>query len=202
MIRYAAALLIVGAVAVGLSQAQGEKLKIGDPMPNFTKLPGVDGKMHSLSDYKDKEVLVVTITCNHCPVAQAYEDRIIAFTKKHASPGSKVGLIAINVNNLEADKLDKMKIRAEQRGFNFPYLYDESQKIGRALNATVTPEFYVFDKNRKLVYWGRMDDSQNAANAKTNDLEQAVQAVSRGETPTVTRTKAFGCSVKYEKQTQ
>ncbi len=198
MNRYAATLLIVAAVAVGLSQAQGQKLQIGDAAPAFTNLPGVDGKMHSLSEYKDKEVLVVAITCNHCPVAQAYEDRIIAFTKKHAGPGSKVGVVAINVNNIEQDKLDKMKIRAEQRGFNFPYLYDASQKIGRALNATVTPEFYVFDKNRKLVYWGSLDDSQTAPKASANYLEQAVQATLRGETPTKARTKAFGCSVKYD----
>src|SRR5688572_13961744 len=107
MIRYtsaAAALLVAAVAVVGLASAQpGAKLKIGDAAPAFTDLPGTDGKKYSLNDFKDRDVLVVAITCNHCPVAVAYEDRLIDFTKKHAGPGSKVGVIAINVNNLEAD---------------------------------------------------------------------------------------------------
>ncbi len=161
-------------------------------------LRGVDGKSHSLADYKNKDVLVVAITCNHCPVAVAYEDRIISFTKKYAGPDSKVAVVAINVNNIDLDKLDKMKIRAEQKGFNFPYLYDASQKIAKALDARVTPEFYVFDKDRKLVYWGSMDNSQNAAKASKNYLEAAVQAALKGETPATATTRAFGCGIKYE----
>jgi peroxiredoxin len=200
MIRYTAAAVLVAALAVtGFVQGGGAaKLKIGDPAPEFN-LPGTDGKNHTLSEYKDKDVLVVAITCNHCPVAVAYEDRMIEFAKKYASKAdSKVAFLAINVNNLEADKLDKMKIRAEQKGMTYPYLYDETQKIGRALNARVTPEFYVFDKGRKLVYWGSMDNSQNAANVKTRYLEMAVDAVLAGETVATSTTKAFGCGVKYE----
>jgi len=200
MIRYATTLLIAGIVTFGLVQAGGAgKLKLGDPAPNFTDLPGVDGKKHSLADYKDKDVLVLVITCNHCPVAVAYEDRIIDFTKKYAGNGSKVGLVAINVNNLPQDKLDKMQERAKEKGFNFTYLYDASQKIGKELNARVTPEFYVFDKNRKLVYWGSMDNNQNPASATQNYLVSAVNATLKGETITTPQTKAFGCSVKYER---
>jgi peroxiredoxin len=199
MIRYAVALLIAGVATLGLVQAGGAgKLKIGDPAPTFTDLPGIDGKKHSLSEYKDKDVLVLVITCNHCPVAVAYEDRIINFTKKYAGPGSKVGLVAINVNNLPQDKLDKMQERAKEKGFNFPYLYDASQRIGKDLNARVTPEFYVFDKNRKLVYWGSMDNSQNPANATMNYLASAVEATLKGQTIATSQTKAFGCSVKYD----
>src|SRR4051794_17952237 len=102
MVRFAAAALLGSAVLVGLVQvagSQGTKIKIGDAAPTFTGLPGVDGKKHALADYK-QDVLVVCITCNHCPVAVAYEDRIINFVKKY---GSKVGFVAINVNNLEAD---------------------------------------------------------------------------------------------------
>src|SRR5262249_2196740 len=145
MTRYAAALLAAGLLVVGLVRAGDSMIKIGDPAPNFTDLPGVDGKNHALAEYKNKDVLVVAITCNHCPVAVAYEDRLIAFTKKYAGPDSKVQVVAINVNNLAADKLDKMKIRAEQKGFNFDYLYDASQKIAKSLSAKVTPEFYVFN---------------------------------------------------------
>jgi peroxiredoxin len=196
--RYLTALICVGALAlVSCVEAGGGKktIKIGDPCPNFTDLPGVDGKKHSLSEYK-QDVLVIAITCNHCPVAVAYEDRIINFVKKNVN--DKVGLVAINVNNLEADKLEKMVIRAKDKGFNFPYLYDSSQKVARALSARVTPEFYVFNKERKLVYWGSLDDSQNPNKAKTNYLEAAVTATAAGKTPATATTKAFGCSVKYE----
>jgi peroxiredoxin len=199
-----AAALAVGLVLVGGGvQGQGKfnkKIKVGDSAPVFTGLPGVDGKSHSMSDYADKDVMVVVVTCNHCPVAVAYEDRIIDFTKKYASgPGSKVALVAINVNNNEADKLPKMIERAKEKGFNFPYLYDESQKIGRAYGATVTPEFYVLNKERKIVYTGSMDDSQNASKVKTNYLEGAVDATLKGQTPTVAETRAFGCGVQYQR---
>jgi len=196
MLRYATALLLVGVLAIGLVNAGGaNKLEIGAPAPTFTGLPGIDGKKYSLGDFKDKDVLVVCITCNHCPVAVAYEDRMIDFAKKHAGDKGKVAFVAINVNTGEADRLDKMQIRAKERGFNFTYLYDESQQIARALNASVTPEFYVFNKERKLVYWGSMDDRQNEPTKSY--LEPAVQSALKGETPVVARTKAFGCGVQY-----
>jgi len=194
MKRLLAAALVTGIVLVGYTQAGGSKLKIGDAAPAFSKLPGVDGKDHSLGDYK-KDVLVIAITCNHCPVAVAYEDRMIAFAKKYAG---KIDFVAINVNNLDADKLDKMKIRAQEKGFTYDYLYDSSQKIGRALSARVTPEFYVFNKKRELVYWGAMDDSTNAAKASKNYLSAAVDSTLDGKTPATTKTNARGCSVKYE----
>jgi len=201
MIRFATALLVAAGMALASPALAGEfnkKVSIGDAAPAFTSLEGVDGKMHSLADYKDKDVLVVVITCNHCPVAVAYEDRIIAFAKKYASDAkSKVGLVAINVNNLDADKLPKMKERAKEKGFNFPYLYDASQKIGRELGASVTPEFFVLNKERKIVYMGAMDDNQN--NPKVNYLEPAVEATLKGETIKTKETRARGCSVKYEK---
>ncbi|MCS7015918.1 MAG: thioredoxin family protein [Gemmatales bacterium] len=198
MLRYAFALM-VSASLIGLVHAGqfNKKLKIGDPCPTFQNLDGVDGKKHSLSDYKDKDVLVIVITCNHCPVAQAYEDRIIQFTRKWCTGAdSKVALVAINVNNLEADKLPAMITRAKERGFNFPYLYDPSQKIARDLGASVTPEFFVFNKARKLVYMGALDDNMN--NPKVNYLEAAVEAILKGSEPAVKETKARGCTVKYD----
>ena len=118
---------------------------------------------------------MVCITCNHCPVAVAYEDRHHRLRQEARRQGRKVGFVAINVNNLEQDKLPAMKVRAKEKGFNFPYAYDPSQKIAQDLGASVTPEFYVFNKNRKLVYQGAMDDNNDAPKA-TNYLEQAVQA--------------------------
>ena len=200
MIRSAAAILVAGIAAFGFANAgEPQKLMLGAAAPNFANLPGVDGKMHALAEYKNKDVLVIAITCNHCPVAVAYEDRIIDFAKKYTTaPDSKVALVAINVNNIEQDKLDKMKIRAQQKGFNFPYLYDESQTIARALNARVTPEFYVFNKERKLVYWGSLDNSQN--DPKTNYLTAAVDATLKNQTPGTAKTNAFGCGIKYERK--
>lgn len=199
MLRYTAAAVLVACLAIGsfVNAGGAAKLKIGADAPAWKDLPGVDGKMHSLADLK-QDVVVLAITCNHCPVAVAYEDRIIALTKKYSGADSKVAVVAINVNNLEADKLDKMKIRAQEKGFNFAYLYDGSQKIAREYNAKVTPEFYVLDKGRKVAYWGAMDNSQNASKVTANYLEDAIQAVLKGEAPKMPQTKAFGCGVKYD----
>lgn len=197
MLRWTALTVLALGLVIGVRTADAgkfnTKMNIGAAAPTFTALPGVDGKKVSLSDFK-QDVLVVAITCNKCPMAIAYEDRMIQFAKKY---NSKVGFVAINVNTVEADKLEKMKERAESKGFNFPYVYDESQKIGRDLGATVTPEFFVFDKNRKLVYTGAFDDAANPDNVKKAYVEDAVKAALDGKTPEVTETKGRGCGVAY-----
>lgn len=195
MLRKAAIALSVvvlfGSVA---SAAEKKKLAVGDSAPEFKSLDATSGKKVSLDSYK-QDVLVVAITCNHCPVAVAYEDRMIDFVKKHG--GEKVALVAINVNNTEADKLPAMKERAKEKGFNFDYAYDPSQEIGKALGARVTPEFFVFDKNRKLVYTGAFDDSMDPGEVKNNYVEKAVLAVLEG-TEVPKSTKAKGCGVRYD----
>jgi len=187
--------ILTGVLALSIP-ANAADLKVGDTSPVFAKLAGTDGKEHSLSDYK-QDILVVAITCNQCPAAVAYEDRIIEFVKKHGS--EKVGYIAINVNNGESDRMDKMKERAKEKGFNFPYLYDPSQEIAKALNAKVTPEFYVLNKERKIVYMGAFDDSmRDASKATKNYLEAAVKEALEGKTVTTSKTKAVGCGVAYD----
>jgi peroxiredoxin len=200
MVRTLTAAFVAVALAAVPAQAGkfNKKLEIGQKAPTFSNLPGVDDKSYSLSDFKDKDAVVVVFTCNHCPVAVAYEDRIIEFTKKHAGEGSKVGIIAICVNDLEADKLPAMKVRAEKKGFNFPYVYDESQKTGREYGATVTPEFFILDKERNIAYMGSFDNNQNKPSENT--LENALKAVVKGEKPEKAETKAFGCSVKYSRK--
>jgi peroxiredoxin len=210
MFRTAAAVLALVAgfalVSCSAADAQADKkvghfnkvLKPDDAAPDFKDLEGVDGKKHALADYKDKDVVVLVITCNECPVAQAYQDRIIDFTKEFAGPGSKVAVVAINVNNDGEDKLDEMIKRAREKEYNFPYLYDPSQKIGRELGASVTPEFFVLNKDRKVVYMGAMDNSIKAPTV--NYLEPAVKAALKGETPEVQETRGHGCGVPYEKQ--
>jgi peroxiredoxin len=200
MVRLAASVAAVVALAVLASPAEAGKfnkvLSIGDAAPAWTNLEGTDGKKHSLAGLKDKDVVVFVVTCNHCPVAVAYEKRIIDFTRKYA--GKKVAVVAYCCNNGAADKLPAMKARAKGKNFNFTYVHDASQKIGRAYGATVTPEFFVLGKDRKIVYMGAMDDSQNIKNVRVNYLEAAVDAALRGETPATTETRARGCSVKYE----
>lgn len=169
-------------------------LSVGDPAPAWINLPGVDDQKHSLADLKDQPVVVVIFTCNSCPVAESYEDRIMAFAKKHAG---KVAVVAINVNKIPEDRLPKMKEHAKEKGFEFPYLYDESQKIAKQFGAEYTPEFFVLDKERKIAYMGAMDDKSPPAMPTKAFLEEAVEAVLHGEKPATGETLARGCKVRY-----
>ena len=189
-------LLVIGAVFFLSAVGWAAELKIGDTAPDWTGIIGVDDSRHSLSDYKDAKLAVVVFTCNHCPVAQAYQDRLIALQKDYESKG--VRLIAVNVNNIDEDKLDKMKERAKSKGFNFPYLYDSTQKIGHDYGATTTPHVFVLDKNRKLAYMGGVDDNMKAEAVKKHYLRDAIDALLDGKTPPETVTKHLGCAIKYD----
>ena len=156
MIRYATALVAVVGLTVLAGTAQAgkfnKKLNIGDKAPAWKDLEGTDGKKHALADLAGRDAVVVVFTCNTCPVATDYEDRIIAFANEYAKPGSKVAVVAINVNTVKGDQLPDMRKRAEKKKFPFPYLYDESQKIARDYGARFTPEFFVLDRDRKVVF--------------------------------------------------
>jgi len=175
------------------------KLDIGDAAPVWKDLPGTDGQSHSLADLKKKQAVVVVFTCNTCPYSVDYEDRLIEFAKRYAGEEGKVGLVAINVNRVDGDRLPDMKKRAKAKGFNFPYLYDESQQIARDYGAVRTPEFFVLDAKRKVVYMGAMDDNSFAADVKQPYVREAVAAVLNGETPKVQETPPVGCTVRYER---
>jgi peroxiredoxin len=194
----------LGILAACVSTASAGKynavLNIGDAAPAWTDLPGVDGKSHSLADLADKDVVVVVFTCNSCPVATDYEDRIMAFSKKYAGPSGKVGLVAVCVNTVAEDKLPKLKERAAAKGFDFPYLYDESQAIGKAFGAAFTPEFFVLNKDRKVVFMGGMDDSSSVDQVKNHYLEPAVEAALAGKSAEVAEVPAIGCRVRYARQ--
>jgi peroxiredoxin len=174
-----------------------KKLNLGDAAPAWKELPGIDDKKHSLSDLKDKEVVVVIFTCNSCPIAEDYEDRIVAFTKKNAN--EKVGIVAINVNTIPEDRLPAMKKRAEAKKFTFPYLYDETQQIAKDFGARFTPEFFVLDKNRKVIYMGAMDDTSTAEKVKENYLQAAVDATLKGEKPSQGETLGRGCQIRFKR---
>jgi peroxiredoxin len=201
MLHKAIAILILAALALmpavrGYADDSKDELKIGDAAPSFQNLIGVDSKKHGLDDYKDAKLVVLVFTCNHCPVAQAYEDRLVALQKAFKSKG--VQLVAVNCNKIPPDRLDEMKKRAKEKSFNFPYLYDASQKTGHRYGATVTPHVFVLDKDRKIAYMGAVDDNMAAAKVKTAYLRNALDALLGDQKPPEAVTKQFGCSIKYE----
>jgi len=182
-------------------------LAIGSPAPDF-ELPGIDGKLHKLSEYQDP-ILVVMFICDHCPTSQLYEGRMKKLVDDYKSKG--VGFVAIQPNDPKAillselgytdvsDSLEEMKIRAEYRHFNFPYLYDgETQSAAQAYGVQATPHVFIFDKERKLRYEGRIDNAQRESLVKTQDARAALDAVLAGQPVAVAHTPAFGCSTKWK----
>ena len=196
MIRFSClALLLVCSAA--LAGEFNKVLSVGSTAPAWKDLEGTDGKKHSLADLK-QDVVVVVFTCNSCPVAVGYEERILAFAKKHAGEKSRVALVAINVNTVKDDQLPEMKKRAEKKKFTFPYLYDPSQKIAKEFGANYTPEFFVLNKERKIAYLGAMDDKSPPAMASSWYLEEAVQAAIEGK-PSPKETLARGCMIRWNR---
>ncbi len=174
------------------------ELPLGSPAPSFS-LPGVDGRTWSSADFREPLLLLV-VTCNHCPVSIAYEERLVALAKQYAG---RVALVAINPNDATThpgDSLDAMKVRAQERGFPFPYLRDESQEVARALDAKCTPDPFLFDASRKLVYAGRIDDaSRDPSKVTSRDLARAIDLALAGKAIDFTVHPAMGCSVKWKR---
>lgn len=188
------------ACSIGQSGEHNKQLKIGDQAPSWKDLPGTDGKNHSLTELSRKDVVVVVFTCNSCPIAVGYEDRLLAFSKKYAGADGKVTLVAINVNKIPDDSMDKMKERAKEKAFTFPYLLDASQKIAREFGAEYTPEFFVLNKARQVVYMGAMDDRTKASDAKVNYLEAAVEATLKGQKCATAETLPRGCKIRFDRE--
>lgn len=175
-------------------------LKPGDVAVDF-KLKSVDNKMYSMSDYKKAKGFIVVFTCNHCPYAIKYEDRIIKLAKKYTKKGYI--LLAINPNDPAAQPLDSFELmqeRAKEKKFNFPYLFDEGQKIYPQYGATKTPHVFLLDKERVVKYIGAIDDNvEDASAVKVKYLENAIAALEAGKTIENPVTKAIGCSIKVKK---
>ena len=150
-----------------------------------------------LNELKDKDVVVVVFTCNSCPIAEGYEDRVIAFDKKYCGPDGKVALVAICVNTIPEDRLPALPRGAKEKGFRFQYLHDPTQKIAKDYGAVYTPEFFVLDKNRKIAYIGAMDDRNLEGDAKQNYLEPAVAAALKGDKAEVAETRGRGCLIRF-----
>ena len=179
-----------------LTQYQG--LPLGSAAPDFY-LPGVNGKAYSLGSFKDKPVLVVAFWCNHCPYVQAWEDRTIEVQKNFAAQG--VQFVAINANDERSypeDDFAHMVERSKRKGYNFPYLRDESQKIAEAYGAVCTPDFFVFDASRKLRYRGKLDDSKDPKSVKKHVMQEVLESLIARKDPTVTFVPPMGCSIKWK----
>ena len=176
-------------------------LELGAQCPPF-ELPGTDDKSHSLAEF-GHDLLVVMVSCNHCPYVMAYEPRVVAIATAYAAKfPNRVGFLAVNGNDATRypdDGMQPMKARARVRGFPFPYVRDDSQAFLRALGARFTPEMYVFDRERKLRYHGRIDDNhRDESRVTSRDLANALDALLAGREPAVPETVAFGCSVKWK----
>ena len=196
-----AAILVLGVSAFTYGEKEvGDGYKVGDVATDF-KLENINGKMVSLSDFEGAKGFIITFTCNTCPFAVAYEDRIEALNKKYAKQGYPV--IAIMPNNTDVkpgDNMEQMKIRAKEKGFTFPYLMDKGQKVYPEYGATKTPHIYILQKSKKgnvVKYIGAIDDnSRDASKVKEKYVENAVDALLKGEEIQVKETKAIGCSIK------
>jgi len=196
--------------AVSLAAETHPILPIGSPAPDFA-LPGTDGNMHRLSDYAANPILVVVFTCNHCPIAQMYEQRIERLSADYKDRG--VALVAIQPNDPKAlrideldssdtsDTLDEMKIRASYKHLTYPYLYDgDTQQVARAYGPQATPHVFIFDEQRHLRYEGRIDDSYRTELVKTQDARNAIDALLAHKEVPVTHTGAMGCSTKWSEK--
>ena len=174
-------------------------LELGDPAPHFD-LPGVDGKNHSLGDFAEAKILIVVFSCNHCPFVIGSEDRMNALQADYGPRGA--AMVAINSNETEGhptDSFEHMVTHAAEKGFQFPYVRDDSQDVAKAYGGLRTPHFYVFDGDRELRYTGRMDDNPaDADKATTSELRDALDAVLAGGEPAVPLTNPIGCNVKWK----
>jgi thiol-disulfide isomerase/thioredoxin len=185
-------------------------LPLGSPLPDF-KLPAVDGHDYTPADFDKSELLLMVFTCDHCPTAQAYEDRLKRLAAEYQPRG--VAFLAINSNYAEAVRLDEMgytdlgdtfaemKIRAANRGYNYPYADDgPTQVIVEKFGAVATPHVFIFDRSRHLRFQGRIDDSERESLATHHDTRDALEALLAGREPVVTHTKVFGCSIKWKEK--
>jgi len=201
------ALFLTLIAGVAMAAQAPVMLDIGANAPDFD-LPGVDGKNYKLADFADSSVLVVIFTANHCPTAQAYEDRIKQIAGDYKDKGAAV--VAISCNDPLAvrldelgysdmgDTLEEMKIRATERKFNFPYLYDgKTQGVSIAYGPVATPHVFIFNKERKLQYTGAIDNNEDPNKVKKSVARDAIEALLAGQEVTVKKVKPFGCSVKW-----
>lgn len=189
---------LLAIVALMAMSAGTEGYKVGDTATDFS-LKGTDDQMHSLESIEGAKGYIVIFTCNHCPYSVAYEDRIIAIQEKY---GDEYPVVAINPNDpvsYPADNFENMKVRAEEKEFNFLYLFDDGQKIFPQYGATKTPHVFLLDAERKVKYIGAIDNSTKEEGVTKKYLEDAIESLQDGKDPSPATTKAIGCGIKVAK---
>jgi thiol-disulfide isomerase/thioredoxin len=178
---------------------ESKSVDLGFPCPDF-RLPSVSGSTVARDDFRDAPVFGVFFTCNHCPYAKAVEPRLLELERDYRDKGFR--FVAISVNDAATypdDSFDNMKRRAKERGYTFPYLYDESQQTARVFDAVCTPDLYLFDRDRKLAYHGRLDDSpMDGSKVKRRELREALDALLAGKKPDPKQNPSIGCSIKWK----
>jgi len=200
MRKFALGLVVLSLIAMpAIAGKYNKKVSVGDKAPEFSGLPAVENGSDTsltLTDIKEPVVVLVFLG-NHCPVVQRYEDRLIDFTAAYKDKPVKV--VGVSVNDLDSDRIPKIKEYMKEHKSNYIYGYDESQAIGHAYGATNTPQFFVLDKERKIRYLRAMDDNMDEAKVKKTYLKDAVEALLKGEAPAVDETRPQGCGVQYKK---
>ena len=206
-------ILVIGMLnfCYAFSMEEHKTLAIGEQAPDF-KLPAVDGKTYTLASFSNSKILVIIFTCNHCPTAQAYEDRIIKLTAEYSGKGVAFAAImpndpkSITLSELDytdlSDSFEEMKMRAKEKQFNFPYLYDgDTQAASMKYGPAVTPHVFIFDETRRLRFQGRIDDVENPAKTpKHFDTRNAIEALLANKEVATPTTKVFGCSTKWKEK--
>ncbi|AGA27428.1 thioredoxin family protein [Singulisphaera acidiphila] len=193
-----AALTLVASPVFAGAGKHNSAVAPGDAAPAFSGIPAVTGDKETtlnLSDIKE-DVVVVVFLANHCPAVTAYEDRVIDLANDYKGKGVKV--VAVCVNDIESDRLPGIKERVKDKSYNFTYGYDASQSIGKAYGASVTPQFFVLDKNRTIRYTGALDDNQTEAKVEHKYVRNAIESIKNGETVEVAETRARGCGIGYK----
>jgi peroxiredoxin len=197
-------LLVATLPAVAAAGRYNPDRSIGDVVPAWSNLPGTDSQRHSWQDVAGSDLVVVVFTCNSCPYAVDYEDRINALVNRHppatAGAAPRVAVVAINANPVAADALPAMQARAEARGFRFPYLFDERQEVARSFGAVRTPEFFLLDRQRRILYMGAMDDAADATQVRATFLDDAIAAALAGRGVPVAETPPVGCMIRFPRR--
>jgi peroxiredoxin len=176
-----------------------DAIPLGTPCPDFD-LPAVEGRRYTLQDFEKSDVLVVMFICNHCPYVQAIEDRLLALAHSYEPAQVQfVGICANDAENYPDDSFDNLKKRWQAKGYGFPYLHDEAQTVAKSFRAVCTPDLYVYDRDRKLAYHGRLDDNwQQPTRVTKREMKEAIDALVAGGKPAENQVPSMGCSIKWK----
>jgi peroxiredoxin len=194
------ALALLGAARGSSAGTFNADRDIGDAVPAWSGLAGTDGREHAWEEWSAHEAVVVVFTCNGCPYAVDHEERIDNLATRYAAEGGRAAVVAINANLVDEDSLDSMKARARAKDFHFPYLRDDQQVVAKSFGAARTPEFFVIDRDRRIVYMGTLDDSPDGTAVRRRFVEEAVDCLLDGRLPETAETAPVGCLIRSSRR--